>query len=118
MNNKMNSASLKKADLRAALEYMKYNKDSSVALNAVEATSADNTFQRETKKKGLWGSPKRTSVDMGQPTKSILKKTDYSKVKPSLKKYCPDEWGRFLDNHYNPTLHSTSFTVSKKVHEP
>ena len=44
MNNKMNnSATLKKADLRAALEYMKYNK-----LNLKDITSADNTFARET----------------------------------------------------------------------
>lgn len=69
MNNKMNSASLKKADLRAALEYMKYNKDSSVvALNAVAVSTTDNTFQRDTKKKGLWASPRRTSVDLGQHT--------------------------------------------------
>ena len=68
MNNKMNSASLKKADLRAALEYMKYNKNSQVVLNAVAASTNDNTFQRETKKKGLWASPRRTSVDLAQHT--------------------------------------------------
>ena len=113
MKNKMNnSAMLKKADLRAALEYMKYNK---LNLNDITA-SGDTTFSRETKRKkaDLWASPRRQSGEFS----SIMKKTDYTKVKPSLKKYCPDEWGRFLDNHYDPTLHNQSFAVSTKIHEP
>ena len=64
-------------------------------------TFASTNNNGEVKKKP-WGnfSKRKTSND-----KSIMDKTSYSRVKPELKKYCPEEWGRFLDNHYDPTIH-------------
>lgn len=46
---------------------------------------------------------------------SIIKKTDYTKKKPDLKRHYVDEWGRFLSNHYDPELHTKTFTVSMKA---
>ena len=48
------------------------------------------------------------------PYGSIISKTSYRRVKPELKKFCPGEWGRFLDNHYHPEIHNRPFGVSTK----
>jgi hypothetical protein len=49
---------------------------------------------------------------------SIMDKTNYASVKPTLRKYCPEEWGRFLDGHYKPGVHKSSFVVATKVPDP
>jgi len=41
-------------------------------------------------------------------------RTDYSKKKPDLKKYYPGLWGRDLDNHYHPGVHTGPFLPSSK----
>ena len=47
--------------------------------------------------------------------RSILHKTNYRKIKPNLKRYYPEEWGRFLDNHYDPDIHKKPFTIAMKA---
>lgn len=47
--------------------------------------------------------------------RSILVKTDYNKYRPDLKRHYPEEWGRFLQNHYDPEVHKKPFTVAMKA---
>jgi len=47
--------------------------------------------------------------------RSIIDKTDYNKKKPDLKRHYVDEWGRFLDNHYDPDMHRKPFTIAMKA---
>lgn len=46
---------------------------------------------------------------------SIITKTDYKKKYPDLKRHYVDEWGRFLDNHYDPDTHVKPFTIAMKA---
>ena len=48
---------------------------------------------------------------------SLVQRTNYSRVRPSLKKYCPEQWGRELDNHYHPEVHKMPFVVVTKAPE-
>jgi len=52
---------------------------------------------------------------MEGPHTSILQKTSYQKVKPNLRRHYPEEWGRFLDNHYDPDIHRKPFTIAMKA---
>jgi hypothetical protein len=47
--------------------------------------------------------------------RSILAKTDYGKRKPDLRRHYPEEWGRFLYNHYDPDVHKKPFTIAMKA---
>lgn len=47
--------------------------------------------------------------------KSIIAKTDYLKKRPNLRRHYPEEWGRFLDNHYDPDIHKKPFTIAMKA---
>ena len=37
--------------------------------------------------------------------RSIFDKTNYVKIKPDLKRHNVNNWGRFLDNHWDPDTH-------------
>lgn len=41
----------------------------------------------------------------GLQRRSIIAKTNYNKQRPDLRRHYPEEWGRFLDNHYDPAIH-------------
>lgn len=47
--------------------------------------------------------------------RSIIDKTSYNKIRPDLKRHYPENWGRFLDNHYDPQHHHKPFTVAMKA---
>ena len=47
--------------------------------------------------------------------KSIIAKTNYNKNKPNLRRHYPEEWGRFLDNHYDPDAHKKPFVIAMKA---
>lgn len=47
--------------------------------------------------------------------RSIINKTDYDKRKPNLKRHHVEEWGRFLDNHWDPDMHLKPFAVAMKA---
>ena len=49
--------------------------------------------------------------------RSIINKTDYNKRRPDLKRHYVEEWGRFLDNHYDPDMHLKPFNVVMKAPE-
>jgi hypothetical protein len=55
----------------------------------------------------------KASVDV--PHVSILHKTNYNKKNPDLRRHYVDEWGRFLDNHYDPDIHKKPFTIAMKA---
>lgn len=38
-------------------------------------------------------------------------------MRPDLKRHYPENWGRFLDNHYDPFKHNRPFTVHMKTPE-
>ena len=50
-----------------------------------------------------------------EPHKSIIQKTSYKKMRPDLRRHNVDEWGRFLDNHYDPDVHEKPFCVGMKA---
>jgi len=50
-----------------------------------------------------------------QQHKSIIFKTDYRKKNPDLKRHYPDNWGRFLYNHYDADIHKKPFTIAMKA---
>jgi hypothetical protein len=35
--------------------------------------------------------------------------------RPNLKRHYPEEWGRFLDNHYDPQTHHKPFVIAMKA---
>ena len=47
--------------------------------------------------------------------RGIIGKTNYKKQRPNLKRHYPEEWGRFLDNHYDPQTHQRPFTIAMKA---
>ncbi len=47
--------------------------------------------------------------------KSIVDKTDYQKKRPDLRRHYVEQWGRFLDNHYDPDAHKRPFCVAMKA---
>ena len=49
------------------------------------------------------------------PRQTIIQKTDYKTKKADLKRHYVESWGRFLDNHYDPTMHQKTFTIQKKA---
>lgn len=53
-------------------------------------------------------------MELDQQT-SIINKTDYNRKKPDLKRHYNQEWGRFLDNHYDPNIHQKPFTIAMKA---
>ena len=44
-----------------------------------------------------------------------LPQTLYVKKKPDLKRHYPEMWGRDLDNHWDPQVHTKPFTVAMKA---
>lgn len=48
---------------------------------------------------------------------TIIQKTDYKKKKADLKRHYPENWGRFLDNHYDPQTHQKPFVICTKTPE-
>ncbi len=32
-----------------------------------------------------------------------------------MRRHYPEEWGRFLDNHYDPDMHKKPFTIAMKA---
>lgn len=62
----------------------------------------------------LESNPYQSSPQSALRHQSIIYKTDYKTKKPDLKRHYVDEWGRFLDNHYDPEIHKKTFYVAMK----
>ena len=46
---------------------------------------------------------------------TIVKRTNLNRQRPDLRRHYVEEWGRFLDNHYDPDIHTKTFTVAMKT---
>ncbi len=57
----------------------------------------------------------QNNQQLSEHHQSILTKTDYNKRRPDLRRHYVEEWGRFLDNHYDPDSHGKPFCVAMKA---